>query len=663
MVHKMPLGSIKTNSQTPPSSIELNPLSPEGLAQSKSSGTSNFQANELSHTPLAPQGRQAQSVQETSFSKVALKASEGSSAKPIREKAESALLKFKDAGDSTAFKVLDGLFTGSGAGFTQVGKIAKDITGERLLATRSGTEKDAVLVEVAAGVGKSAQSVWNVGTTITYGLSTAANKTNLKDSVANLQVAGDAITGIGGISTAFSGIALIKSSVELTRDIALDATAHTDRQEAQALLKRFDPGTGKFTDPVTGIQVDAEENAQLTKRLQELINKNGGDRTRSAGQTAANYLTKLRDVATSSASVANSVLSVANIAAKATPGLSQALNAVSAAKSTWTAATNIVALNNIQHAAKQAKDDPLLQAIAAHVQQERVYNSRKNLITASVGFAAVGLGIASLAAGPGAPAALAAASIASTAISTAVGLGTTAFELGHAAQLNKRRREGSAEALALFKESITNESLSSADKSHALKALSEPTNIGLAERALIDRLQNGSPEEVKTAVTFLENFGLSKGTISKLKLADTDKALSALQTVLYNDKVSFKLVGLKQSFSTLGKVTGISQFASFVHGKYQQYKLRQKNNGAKPFESLIARSTNSGTKNLIRNLDTQIRKEAHGKVSDTFSQLRDKYLKVPSHPYVAIKREPIQIGANFDVEITWNPKTGRYDDI
>lgn len=671
----MPLGKINSPGSNQSQSIELDQLSSQGTKLpegAKGGNSSGLTATDPSRPPLSPQGKQNGSVQETSFTSVSLKG--GANIKPASEKAESLLLTVKGASSSTAFKHLDNLFTGNNAGFSQIGSLGKVISGSEVL-TKEQTI--ALSEEAVAGVGLAASKAWSVGTTITYGLSGASKFDALKDSVSGTPVAGGAFAPIGGISTAFSGVALLKSSAELVRDLSLDALAHKDRQVAQSLLKNFDPASGRFSDPITGKPVSDDENQKLTDQLKGLINKSGGDRSRSTGQVAADRLSTIRDVALSGASVTNSVLGVAGIAAKATPGLSQALSAVSAAQTTWKAGVNIVALNNIQHAAKQAKNDPLLQAIAGHVTQERVYNSRKHIVGAAVNFTAVGLGIAALAAGPGAPAALAVASIASSALTTAVSLGTTAFELGHAYQLSQRRKEGSEEALALFKDAVGNDALSDANKAEAFKALADPQNIGLAERALIDRLQNGSPEEVKTAVKFLEDFGLSKGTISKLKLANPSTALSTLQSALYTDKVAVKLAGFKQSFFTLGKVTGVSQFASFIKGKWDQHQARKANGGREVFQSWILNSVkstpdggskivrNRGTKDLIRGLDTQIHNHKSGKVSESFEKLRDQYLKVPKPKVEFINREPVKFGANIelDEDSTWSPKTGTYDDF
>ena len=666
----MPVGRLSPNVGTQSQSIELDRLSKQGTKLPQVKNASGLSATAPGHPSLNPQGRESQSVQETSFTKLALKAGDGGKG----PKVEKALVKIKAVADHTAFKHLDNLFTGNKAGFTQIGHLGKVVSGGKPL-TKEQTL--ALSEEIVAGVGLASKKSWDVGREIVKGIKSAGKADALKDSVGSTPLNQAAVAGVTGINTAFAGIAVIKSSVELVRDLTLDGLAHADRKEAQALLKNYDAKTGKFADPTSGKPVSDEENKKLTQQLKDLIGKKGGDRVRSPGQVAGDRLSTIRDGAIASASVVNGALLAANVAAKATPGLGQALSAVAATQSTWKAATNIVALNNIQHAAKQAKGDDLLQAIAAHVSQERVYNSRKNIVNAAVNFTSVGLGIAALAAGPGAPAALAVASIVSSAATTATSLGTTAFELGHAYQLSQRRKEGSAEALALFKEAVGNDALSDANKAEAFKALADPKNIGLAERALIDRLQNGSPEEVQTAVQFLENFGLSKGTISKLKLASTDKALATLQGALYTDKVALKAAGLKQSFFTLGKITGISQFASFVKGKWDQHQATKANGGHNSFQgawvankvvstadggSKIVR--NSGTKDLIRGLNTQIHQTRHGKVSEHFEKLRDKYLKVPQPKIEFINRQPAKFAANIELdESAWNPKTGTYDDF
>ena len=652
----MPIGRLNSITGNQTQSIELDQLTPQGTKLPEGKNPSGLTASDPGRPALDPQGRENSSVQETSFTNSSLSAVVTKEVKGL----EKGYVHIKDLGDHTAFKHLDNLFTGNNAGFTQAESFGKVISGSHLLSKK---ETVALSEEIVAGVGLFSKTAWNVGRGVASGISSASSFDALSDSVARVPLNKVAVTGATGINTAFAGIEVVKSSVELARDLTLDAFAHKDRATTQALLKNYDPKTGVFTDPTTGTPVSAEDNQKLTTQLKELIGKKGSDRSRTAGQIAGDRLSTIRDTAISGATVANTVLSLAGVAAKVTPGVSQAISAVSAAKTTWQATTNIVALNNIQHAAKQAKGDELLQAIAAHVSQERVYNSRKNLINAAVNFTAVGVGVAALAAGPGAPAALAVASIVTTAATTAVGLGVTAFELGHAYQLSERRKEGSAEALALFKEAVGNDALSEANKTEAFKALAEPKNIGLAERALIDRLQNGSPEEVKAVVTFLENFGLSKGTISKLKLASTDKALATLQSALYTDKVKFTLAGAKQSFWSLGKVVGISQFASFVKGKWDHFQIKRQNGGHEPYESFITKSRRQGTAKLITGLDSQIHQHKDGKVSDSFAKLRDKYLKVPQPKIYSVKREPVTIGADFDIEeSTWDPKTGQYND-
>jgi hypothetical protein len=652
----MGIHRLTSTSSNQSQSVETDQLVPQDKTQPKEKNPSGLTAGDQNRPALDPQGRQNSSVRETSLTNTTLKGELNPIYKKEPQGVEKAFIRLKDAGDHSYFKHVDNLFTGNKAGFTQADAIPR---ARRL----NKEERHALTEEIAGNIGLFSKKSWDVGRGVVSGISSASKLDALKDSVAGAPLNTAAVSGVTGINTAFAGIAVLKSSAELVRDLTLDGFAHKDRATTQALLKNYDPKTGVFTDPTTGKPVSDEDNQKLTAQLKELIGKKGSDRSRTAVQIAGDRLSTIRDTATSGATVVNTALTLAGAAAKVTPGLSQALSAVSATKSTWQATTNIVALNNIQHAAKQAKGDELLQAIAAHVSQERVYNSRKNLVSAAVNFTAVGVGAAALAAGPGAPAALAVASIVTTAATTALGLGITAFELGHAYQLSERRKEGSAEALASFKAAVSNDALSEANKAEAFKALADPKNIGLAERALIDRLQNGSPEEVKAAVTFLENFGLSKGTISKLKLASTEKALTALQSALYTDKVKLTLAGAKQSFSSLGKVIGISQFASFVKGKWDRFQIKRENGGFAPHESLITKSAHKGTSRLITALDLKILQRKNGKVSDEFSKLRDKYTKVPKPNVYAVKREPVRIGVDLDIDkSTWDPKTGQYND-
>jgi len=652
----MGIHRVTSTSSNQSQSVETDQLVPQDKTQPKEKNPSGLTAGDQNRPALDPQGRQNSSVRETSLTNTTLKGELNPIFKKEPQGVEKAFIRVKEAGDHTFFKHADNLFTGNKAGFTQADAIPR---AHRL----NKEERKALTEEIAGNIGLFSKKSWDVGRGIASGISSAGKLDALKDSVASVPLNTKAVTGVTGINTAFAGIAVLKSSTELVRDLTLDAFAHKDRATTQALLKNYDPKTGVFTDPTTGKPVSDEDNQKLTAQLKDLIDKKGSDRSRTAVQIAGDRLSTIRDTATSGATVVNTALTLAGAAAKVTPGLSQALSAVSATKSTWQATTNIVALNNIQHAAKQAKGDELLQAIAAHVSQERVYNSRKNLVSAAVNFTAVGVGAAALAAGPGAPAALAVASIVTTAATTALGLGITAFELGHAYQLSERRKEGSAEALASFKAAVSNDALSEANKAEAFKALADPKNIGLAERALIDRLQNGSPEEVKAAVTFLENFGLSKGTISKLKLASTEKALTALQSALYTDKVKLTLAGAKQSFSSLGKVIGISQFASFVKGKWDRFQIKRENGGFAPHESLITKSAHKGSSRLITALGSQILQRKSGKVSDEFSKLRDQYVKVPKPNVYAVQREPVNIGADLDIDkSTWDPKTGQFND-
>ena len=65
-------------------------------------------------------------------------------------------------------------------------------------------------------------------------------------------------------------------------------------------------------------------------------------------------------------------------------------------------------------------------------------------------------------------------------------------------------------------------------------------NIGVAEQLFLMRLRFSVGDELKEAVNFLREFGVTDKTIAKIQLAPEDEALKALQSVIYNDKLKFK---------------------------------------------------------------------------------------------------------------------------
>jgi len=137
-----------------------------------------------------------------------------------------------------------------------------------------------------------------------------------------------------------------------------------------------------------------------------------------------------------------------------------------------------------------------------------------------------------------------------------VALGVAAFEIGHKAVLAKRR-EGSAEKFQEFEAQLKQDG---ADKTKLMASLSDGSQIGVAEQALLKRLRGEhGPEAREAAVKFLEDFGLNKGTIVKLQTKPFNAAMESMQAALYTEKVEWSRKGAAYSLGTLGRVLGIVQ--------------------------------------------------------------------------------------------------------
>lgn len=389
------------------------------------------------------------------------------------------------------------------------------------------------------------------------------------------QANADASKVLGGAGTALSYAGVVKGSLELLRDTALDVSAVQDRKTFQALLKGYRPSDDTFLDPKTGAYVADE--ARLDQ-LKALLGKGGADRSRSNAQALVDRGSQVKNIGLDSAwAVAGTFSNVGKEAATAAigkvatqliPGLSIAATGLSTVHSAWKTSVNIVALSNAEQAKANAKGDPVLEGISQHILQERTYNARKNLLSTVVSGVSFGINVASLAAGPGAPAALAVASMVSFGLSTGTSLAIAAWDVGHGSLLANRRGRVSEDdlvkQLSAFQEAANDPVI----KQEVKQFLSAPQNIGLAERALLHQLRQGGPEASAQAARFLHDLGLKDGTIARLKLLPNgESALKSLRSAIYTDKVSVRLAGPKAAFSALGRVVGLTQLATWVSGK------------------------------------------------------------------------------------------------
>ena len=337
------------------------------------------------------------------------------------------------------------------------------------------------------------------------------------------------LQALQGIALATQGLTFAKEAANGSWTAIKDIAAHKKRGETQQLLKSWNADTRIFEGP--------KEDEQ---RLQELAGNKGADLTRSRKKAAADRLTDLKDLAITGLGITTSSLLVAeslsSTAAKALPGVAIAASTISAIHSGIRSGIQVAALNNLANAEKKT-DDPLLKALASHIKKERTNRARKHLANTAVNTFSAGASIALAASGVGAPAAL----VAAGALGTATSIGTMAFDALHNRKLAKTR-EKAAEMMTLGQpmESMAKES------------------IGVAERAFLMRLRSSQGKELKASIAFLHNLGVAENTIKRLQLAPEAAALKTLQKVIYNDKLKFKGLMLKQTGKTILHISGLT---------------------------------------------------------------------------------------------------------
>lgn len=459
--------------------------------------------------------------------------------------------------DNAALTVFHGLTTGSSAGVINLkndAAMAGQIAGDLGLLGRTSVQVGRAVLNPLVKVGSDAAKLTKDNKEISSWM-------KLHSASADLKMAGQ---GVNAAGAALSLLSSVKTTAELGRDFFGDVAASPDRTELHHLLKDYDPATHKLKDSEGQFTIDANNHPKY-QRIQELMNAKGADRSRTQAQAACDRLTQVKDITINNSQAASAIMAtvgkdavttaLGSAAGKAVPGVGAAVSLVAAGHATWKAAVNITALNNVRMAEDNAKDDLWLKAISTHIKQERLHNSRTNLATAGANAVSGGLGIAALAAGPGAPAALTVASLCGAGLVAGVGIGVAAFEIGHKAVLAKRR-EGAEDKFKAFEAELKQEG---ADKAKLMASLSDGSKIGIAEHALLSRLRGSDPAAREAAVKFLEDFGLTKGTIVKLQTKPAGAAMEALRTALYTDKVSLRGNAIFYSLGSLGRVFGIVQ--------------------------------------------------------------------------------------------------------
>jgi hypothetical protein len=276
---------------------------------------------------------------------------------------------------------------------------------------------------------------------------------------------------------------------------------------------------------------------------------------RSHGQVTVDRLSQIKELTITGTGIASNAVKVAGLT---TPGVGIAFAAVNTINSGWNAAKSVVALNNLQHAVKDAAGNPVLQGLAKHIEQERLYNARKDLLSGVANATVLGASIAGAAVvGVGAVAAGAVGG----ALSIGVSIATANFTAIHERTLEHRRENGEA-AFERLRDGLT--TASNGAQNHPAVDFGNKFNIGLAERAALHQLRHGSVEERGEVVAFLKTFGLSKQTITKLQVLEENAALKTFQNALYKDKVSWKHVDVKQTFVSFARIVGLAQLKNKI---------------------------------------------------------------------------------------------------
>ncbi len=332
-----------------------------------------------------------------------------------------------------------------------------------------------------------------------------------------------------GIGVATQGIDLTQQTGREAAKIISDVRMHKKRTQAQALLSKYDPEHGR-------VEGDTPGQAKLNK-LHILLAEKEGELARTKKQTAFDHILKIKNIfITASGLIESSLLLAArftSVVGPALPGVGAVVSGIAFIKSTITTGTQIAALNNLA-SAKASTSDPLLQALAGHIKKERTTAARQGLTNTAISAVSAASNIGAVAAGPGA---LVGAIVAGgLGIGSAIGM--QAYNSVHTKRLNKQRQLASVKA------------------EKQLTSLDAKKNIGVAERLFLDRLRYGKGEPLKESVRFLRNLGVTDTTIKRLQLSPEKSAQKLLLKVLYQEKLSYKGLMLKQTGKTFLHVTG-----------------------------------------------------------------------------------------------------------
>jgi len=345
---------------------------------------------------------------------------------------------------------------------------------------------------------------------------------------------------LAGFSNGAQGLEIAGTTLDaginafrLVRNAKNDIKARAERNELHNLLKDYDPTTHNLSD-------------DDFRRASELANKDGGNRLKSTGDAVLDRLVEAKRVAISSQEAITSSMKLGGL--QDPPYLSLAFDSALVVDAGWKVANAATALSNLRKAIKNSDGNPVLLALASHIENERIFKGRTDIFQGTIAATKVGFQVAAMV--TGGPAGYMLAAGATAVVAGAAGVAMIGRGVKHAVELDKQRTAAGENFDSL------QDTLNTKDTGKKLRA-----NIGLAERAMLHMLRNGSEAEQSQAAKFLQDFGIKKEAIFGLRVMNENDAAKLLTSALYRERVKspgfFKSLFSASNWKSLGQIIGL----------------------------------------------------------------------------------------------------------
>lgn len=336
-----------------------------------------------------------------------------------------------------------------------------------------------------------------------------------------------------GFEVAGTSIEAGVNMLRFVRNTKNDIAAHAERKELHELLKDYNPALNNL-------------DGEALTRAKELASKDGGNRLKSSGDAALDRFIELKRFCIGAQEATTSSMKIADAAIS--PYLSIAFDSARVGDVGWKLANASTALSNLRKAVKNAGDNPALLALAKHIENERIFKGRTDIFQGTLSAAKVGFEVAGLVVGG--PAGLMIAGGVAGVVAGAVGGAMIYRGAAHAIRTDRKREQAEASFASLQGQ------LGTTETTKKLRS-----DIGLAERAMLHMLRDGTDTQKQQAAKFLEDFGVKKEMIFGLRVMDEKDAAILLTRVLYKDRVKsagfFKNLFSASNWKSFGQILGL----------------------------------------------------------------------------------------------------------